>query len=116
MSKKIIIILVLIVVAAIGIAVYNSWNRKKNAELAVAQFQQETTSGSGLLGYFTNLWNKNQSDGGLSMDEAKDVSKQIADLMEIESEDATKQAQTLIADLYAKGWTYNGYNDVTPVS
>lgn len=117
MRKKLIIIAVVIIVLIIAVNIYRRWKRNRDMAQAQNQFNQQNTTGAGLIGYLTDQWNNlTSSDGKISENEAKAISVEIANLFEYETETATNQANALITDLYAKGWIYEGYNQVTAVS
>lgn len=110
-------IIVLVIVAILLILLYN-WNKKKQLERQAYEQQvaMQQTTGTGLIGYLSNLWNGKQSDGTMSESEALAISQKIADLIETETEGGQTQANAMIQELYVNGWKYVGYNKVEPVS
>lgn len=116
MKKKIIIAVVILVVIIIVISLYNRNKRKKELALANSQFQVENTNGAGLIGYLTGIFNGNSSGSGMSEEQALEVSKEISNLYDQESESGDSQAVSLTQQLFTNGWTYVGYNQVTPIN
>jgi hypothetical protein len=115
MSKKVIILVIILVVAVIGFAM---WNKKKKRDLAIAQSSAEQTNANGLFGYLGTVWDATTGGGSkvMSESEAKEISKRIADLKETGAESAEIQAQSLVQELSVNGWSYIGYNQVEAIN
>lgn len=108
----------IVIVAIIAVILIVRRNRQRQIQqMAALQQQSQQTTGSGFIGYLTNLFNKNQTGSGtMSENEAKAISQKIADYYETETEEGKKQAETLIQELYSNGWQYIGYNQVELVA
>jgi len=105
--------IVIIVIAVIIIASAIRRQQLRQAQLnAQNQYNQTNTTGAGLIGQIGGLFGGGESNTNYSENEAKEISKQIADLLE-GSPQQQSTANQLIADLEANGWKYEGYNMVS---
>ena len=117
MKKKIIIVVVILVVLFITYKIYKNYQRKRDIQAVQTQMSIEQTNGNGLFSYFTNLFNSNNSESdGVSQEEALEVSKTIANLLELDTETTNTEANILIQELFTNGWEYVRYNEVRAVA
>ena len=117
MTKKVIIIVVILVLVVLAVRWYNNYNRRQQLAINQQNFANNNTTATGLFGSLTDLWNsRNSADTGISEMEAEEISKKIADSMELGNEEGTAMANKLKADLYAGGWNYIDYGKVERIN
>ena len=115
MKKIIIIVVILVLISAIAI-MYMSWNAKVDQANAQTQFDNENTTGTGLIGQLSSLWSTlNIGDKEMSETDALGLSVQISNEKEKESDSGNALAQELILEMYNGGWEYLGYNQVKKI-
>ncbi len=117
MTKKIIIIVVILAVVILAVRAWNNYQTRQQVAANQQAFAANNTTGTGLLSHLTGIWNARGSsaDSGIPESEAESMSKEIANLMELGTEAGTASAQKLKTDLYAGGWSYEGYGKVSRV-
>jgi len=112
---KRVIIIGLIAVALFFVVRY-FWKRSQNTAAKAQAPANQMTTGAGLIGWIKGLVDKNDNPASttqITEAEAKEISKQIADLLETENSDNIAQANALVASLEEQGWKYVSYNNVS---